>query len=408
MSVSPFRQRLLATGRAGIASVAVLVGSACSDLLTAAPDDADLFDAPVGGLSPTEMAAFIRGDGEFGRRFSALTGLGPMFNDVSCASCHSGDGRGRLDNALTRIGTPANEFLKNLGGPQIQTRAVHGAQSEAMPTGVPLSVRLPPPVFGAGLIEAIPVASILALADSADANGDGISGRPNWVRPATYVGAGEPGGGAGVQLGRFGRKASVSTILQQTVGAYLEDMGITSPQLPDENVHYLAPASATVDVAADPEVSSSTVVAVVHYLRALAPPAPGPEGTEGRQLFSQVKCDACHTPRLTTGPSPIPALAGRQVDLYSDLLLHDMGPELADGRPDEGASGSEWRTTPLWGLRLMRQFLNGDAFLLHDGRAHTVDEAIRLHGGEASAVRAAYLALTPAQRSALLSFVESR
>ncbi|MBC7898312.1 MAG: thiol oxidoreductase, partial [Cytophagaceae bacterium] len=226
--------------------------------------------------------------------------------------------------------------------------------------------------------------------------------------PAPFVGAGEPGGGPGLQLGRFGRKASVSTILQQTVGAYLEDMGITSTQLPDDNVHHLTPSSSTVDVAPDPEVSSATVQAVVHYLRALAPPAPGAEGTEGRQLFSQVKCDACHTPRLTTGPSPIPALAGRSVDLYSDLLLHDMGPELADGRPDEGASGSEWRTTPLWGLRLMRQFLNGDAFLLHDGRARTVDEAIRLHGGEASAVRAAYLALTPAQRTALLSFVESR
>jgi CxxC motif-containing protein (DUF1111 family) len=408
MSVLPFCQRLLATGRFGVASLGFLAASACSDLLTATPSDADLFDAPVTGLSPSELSAFLRGDQEFGRRFSPMTGLGPMFNDVSCASCHSGDGRGRLDNALTRIGTPANDFLRHLGGPQIQTRAVHGALAEAMPSGIPMSVRLPPPVFGSGLIEAIPVATILGLADSADTNGDGISGRPNWVRPAGYVGAGEPGGGAGFQLGRFGRKASVSTILQQTVGAYLEDMGITSPHLPDENVHHLAPASSAVDVAPDPEVSSATVQAVVHYLRALAPPAAGAENAEGRQLFSQVKCDACHTPRLTTGPRPIPSLAGRQVELYSDLLLHDMGPELADGRPDEGATGSEWRTTPLWGLRLMRQFLNGDAFLLHDGRARTVDEAIRLHGGEANAVRTAYLALTPAQRTALLSFVESR
>lgn len=407
MSVLPFCQRLLAVARFGVACPGLLALAACSDLLTAAPSDADLFDAPVEGLSPTELAAFVRGDEEFARRFSPLTGLGPMFNDASCAACHSGDGRGRLENALTRIGTPANDFLRTLGGPQIQTRAVHGARAESMPTGVPMSVRLPPPVFGAGLIEAIPVATLLALADSADANGDGISGRPNWVRPALYVTASEPGGGAGLQLGRFGRKASVSTILQQTVGAYLEDMGITSPHVPDENV----PSSAAVDVAADPEVSAATVQSVVHYLRALAPPAPGADDatrTEGRQLFSQVKCSACHTPRLTTGPSPIPALSNRQVELYSDLLLHDMGPELADGRPDEGASGSEWRTTPLWGLRLMRQFLNGDAFLMHDGRARTVDEAIRLHGGEASAVRTAYLALTPAQRCALLAFVESR
>jgi CxxC motif-containing protein (DUF1111 family) len=412
MSAPPSPRRLHFTARSVFAATAALVAlAACSDLLTAAPDDADLFDAPVEGLTPDELAAFVRGDEEFARRFSPATGLGPMFNDASCAACHSGDGRGRLENALTRIGTPADQFLAHLGGPQIQTRAVHGARAEAMPTGIPLSVRLPPPVFGVGLIEAIPVATILALADSADADGDGISGRPNWVRPAGYVGGKEPGGGGGLQLGRFGRKASVSSLLQQTVGAYLEDMGVTSPQLPDEIVHALSPASAAVDLALDPEVSAATVQSVVHYLRALSPPAPGAEDavrTEGRQLFSQVRCHACHTPRLTTGPSPLAALGGREVELYSDLLLHDMGPELADGRPDEGATGREWRTTPLWGLRLMRQFLDGDAFLMHDGRARTVDEAIRLHGGEATASRTAYLALTPAQRQALLAFVESR
>ncbi|MCC6316353.1 MAG: thiol oxidoreductase [Gemmatimonadaceae bacterium] len=395
----------------GVALLCLVAGAACRDLLTVAPNDADLFDAPLEGLTPPELAAFARGDAEFGRRFSPTTGLGPIFNDVSCASCHSGDGRGRLDNALVRIGSPADGFLRPIGGPQIQGKAIPGAHAESVPPGVATSLRLPPPVFGTGLIEAIPLATILALADSADRDGDGISGRPNWVLPPSYVTAAEPGGGNGPQLGRFGRKASVSSILQQTVGAYHEDMGITTAQLPDENVNPLAPTTITVDAVADPEVSPSTVQAVVHYLRALAPPAPADDNatrTEGRTLFAQARCTACHTPRFTAGASPLATIQGRSVDLYSDLLLHDMGPELADDRPDEGATGREWRTAPLWGLRLMRRFLNGDAFLMHDGRAHTVDTAIRLHGGEAAASRAAYVALTPAQRSALLAFVESR
>ncbi|MGQ0650604.1 MAG: di-heme oxidoredictase family protein [Gemmatimonadaceae bacterium] len=397
--------------RARIVVILAVALAGCSDILTEAPEDADLFDAPVPGLSPAELAAFARGDEEFGRRFSPATGLGPIFNDVSCASCHSGDGRGRLDNALTRIGSPSDGFLRSVGGPQIQNRAIPGAVPERLPAGVAHSVRLPPPVFGVGLIEAIPVSTVLALADSADVNGDGISGRPNWVTPASYVPADEPGGRSGRELGRFGRKGSVSTLLEQTVAAYLQDMGITSPHLPDENLNPLSSVGSAIDVAVDPEVLAPTVQSVVHYLRALAPPAPGPETgavVEGRTLFTQVRCAACHSPRLVTGSSPIAALVGQTVELYSDLLLHDMGAELADNRPDGEATGREWRTPPLWGLRLIRQFLNGDAFLLHDGRARTVDEAIRLHGGEAANSRDAFLRLTPAQRAALLAFVESR
>jgi CxxC motif-containing protein (DUF1111 family) len=125
-------------------------------------------------------------------------------------------------------------------------------------------------------------------------------------------------------------------------------------------------------------------------------------------LFTQIGCAACHVPSLRTGASPIAALSNRQAELYSDLLLHDMGDALADNRPDGAADGREWRTTPLWGLRLMRQFLNGQAFLLHDGRARTVEEAITFHGGESAASRLAFMSLTPAQRTALLDFVESR
>src|SRR5687768_16689778 len=395
----------------GVVAVLAFTLAACSDLLTSAPDPGDVFDGPVDGLSPAELSAFIRGDEEFGRRFAANTGLGPIFNDVSCAACHSGDGRGRPENALIRIGSPDNDMHRAFGGPQIQTRAIPGAVAEPLPRGATaISLRLPPPVFGAGLIEAIPESEILSRADTNDANGDGISGRPNWVMPPVWVPLTEPGAGAELRIGRFGRKAQTTSILQQTVEAYLQDMGITSDFLPDENRNPLAghPHDA-VDGVIDPEVPASTVFAVVNYLRLLAPPAPGAMTTErerGGTVFANIGCVSCHVPELQTGTASVAALSNRTVTLYSDLLLHDMGDALADNRPDGQASGREWRTTPLWGLRLLRQFLNGDALLLHDGRARTIEEAVLLHGGEAKRARDALAALTPAQRKALLDFVE--
>jgi CxxC motif-containing protein (DUF1111 family) len=383
----------------------------CGQFITDSPLAADVFDAPLDGLTQSELAAFARGDGEFERRFAPSTGLGPIFNNASCASCHSGDGRGRLDNALQRIGSAADDLMRAVGGPQIQDKAIPGAIAEQVPQGADVSVRLPPPVFGMGLMEAIPENVIVSLADPEDRDGDGISGRPNWVTAAVYVPASEPGS-AGTRLGRFGRKAQVSNLLEQTVEAYHQDIGITSIFLPNENRNPLSsiPVEA-IDRAPDPEVSTATVQAVVHYIRSLAPPSPGADNdqrAEGRGLFTQARCSSCHVPTLTTGQSPVAALSNRSVELFSDLLLHDMGSELADNRPDKGATGREWRTTPLWGLRRMRDFLNGDGFLLHDGRARTTDEAIRLHGGEARASRDAFSAMTAAQRAALIAFVESR
>lgn len=385
---------------------------ACDQLTTVAPPDGDIFDAPLEGLSAPELAAFARGDAEFGRQFSPNTGLGPIFNDVSCATCHSGDGRGQLRNALFRIGSDADSFQNSIGGPQIQDKAIPGALAERVPVGIPVSVRLPPPVFGVGLIEGIPRAAIEANADPADADGDGISGRPNYVPAAAFVPATEPSGGPGLKLGRFGRKAQNAVLFQQVVTAYLQDMGITSPFLPAENRNPLSgiPIEA-VDRVPDPEVLESTVQAVTHYLRTLAPPEPGRDTerrNEGRALFAQLQCSKCHVPEFQTGPSPIAALSGRTVLLYSDLLLHDMGDALADNRPDGQATGREWKTPPLWGLRLMRRFLNGQELLLHDGRARTIEEAILLHAGEALASRNAFAQLTAAQRAALLDFVGSR
>jgi CxxC motif-containing protein (DUF1111 family) len=380
-------------------------------LTTEAPDDADLLDAPFPFLTGPELAAFARGDAEFGRAFAPATGLGPIFNNVSCASCHSGDGRGRPENILVRFsmgGQPAYE----LGGPQLQVRSLPGAVAERLPAGAEVSLRLPPPVFGVGLIEAIPAAAILAHADPDDADGDGISGRANMVVPPEWVVYTEPGGGATEQLGRFSRKAQVTSLVQQTVEAYHQDMGITSDFITVENVNPMADAATrAADRVADPEVPASTVMSVVNYLRMLAPPAPGgmtARRERGRELFGTIGCATCHVPEYRTGPGPLASLADRPVLLYSDLLLHDMGGELADHRPDGQANGTEWRTTPLWGLRVMREFLNGDVFLLHDGRARTIEEAIEYHGGEGAMSRAALRSLSAEDRSALVDFVGSR
>ena len=397
--------------RAAIAICAcALLAVGCGKLLTTEPAPGERFDQPVTGLDNGELGDFQDGQVQFRRAFAIAEGLGPIFNNVSCASCHSGDGRGRPENVLTRFSRGTDLALSE-GGPQIQSRAIPGAEAEALPAGVDVSFRLPPAVFGVGFIEAITESTILSYADPNDADQDGISGRPNWVVPPTYVPATEPGGGSSPRIGRFGRKAQVSALMQQVVEAYHQDMGITSPQRASENVNPLAPSSPGVDGAGDPEVGGGEVNDVSQYLRMLAPPTPG-EWTDARRrgetLFANARCTACHLPTTQTGYHEIQAISGRNVAIYSDFLLHDMGDELADNRPDGDADGREWRTAPLWGLRIAREFLNGELFLLHDGRARTVDQAIRLHGGEAAAARDAFLAMPADDRAALLNFVESR
>jgi CxxC motif-containing protein (DUF1111 family) len=388
-----------------------LTATGCDLLFTGPPSDPDVFDAPVDGLTPEQLAVFARGDAEFGRRFSVVDGLGPIFNDASCASCHSGDGRGRPENILLRI-SRAGDPAVDVGGPQIQDRAIPGAIPETLPPGVDISPRLPPPVFGVGLIEAIPTNAILANADEFDADGDGISGRPHWVTLPPFVPLTEPGAVAGLVLGRFSRKAQVGSLLQQVVEAYHQDIGITTDFLPHENVNPQSPnVTQAADQVADPELAASTVFAVLDYVRMLTSPAPAddaPELVEGAQLFRDVGCADCHIPTFTTGAHRIAALADREVVLYSDLLLHDMGEQLADNRPDGDATGREWRTTPLWGLRIAPDFLDGQMFLMHDGRARTIEEAVLLHGGEAEASRVAFMSLPLAHRDALLEFVRTR
>ena len=399
------------------ASMVALAVAGCDTLMTAPPPEGDVLDAPLPGLTPAEMSAFAAGDAEFERRFGAWEGVGPLFTNVGCADCHSGDGRGRPEPAFSNLVPRVDPAAAAAAGepfeaPVVQVNALPGAEPETVPTSIPVSLRLPPPVFGVGLIEAIPVETIVAGADPSDADGDGISGRPHWVEPPSWVPSSELPAGVGPYLGRFTRKARASTVFEQVVDAYLNDMGITTEFLPAENTNVGSGTPTTAfDRVADPELPSDVVQRVAFYLRLLAPPAPGastPSRARGEALFGSVGCALCHTPEMTTGPHPIAALSEKPVRLYSDLLLHDMGPELADGVVDRGADGREWRTAPLWGLRVARELLDGSLFLMHDGRASTLHEAIMLHGGEASGVRAAYESLPETDRSALLDYVGSR
>lgn len=266
-----------------------------------------------------------------------------------------------------------------------------------------ISARIANAVHGLGLLEAVPEEALQALADPDDSDGDGISGRPNFVWDKTAQKK---------VIGRFGWKANQPTLRQQAADAFVGDMGITSPVNPHENyteTQYdrLRPAPS----GGEPELPERLLNHVTTYLQTLAPPAQrGPTDTmvrQGATLFSSVGCVKCHVSTLHTGNSPdVPELAHQTIHPYSDLLLHDMGEDLADGRPDGEATGTEWRTAPLWGIGL--QFaVNGHTTLLHDGRARNAEEAILWHGGEAARSRQAFQQLPAADRVALLDFLNS-
>jgi CxxC motif-containing protein (DUF1111 family) len=381
----------------------------CDRIVTERPAAGDDFESPLDGMSHDLNAVFALGDENFERAFTVGEGLGPIFNNVGCESCHPADGRGAPELGFSRFsrqGDPATD----LGGPQHQDKAIPGVPLEAVPVGVERTFRMPPSVFGVGMIEALPVETILSRADPEDRDGDGISGRPNMVSVPGFVPESHVGGGPGLQLGRFSRKAQVSSLLQQVAEAYQQDIGITNDFIPVENPHPQAGGVALGDQVADPEISAATVLQTVMYVRQLKPPARGsitPEIERGETLFSEIGCASCHVPSMRTGPSSIPQLSGIDVHLYSDLLLHDMGPELADYRPDGDATGQEWRTTPLWGLRLAEVFLNGEAFYLHDGRTSDLGEAILLHSGEAQAARDGFAGLRGEDQRAVLAFLKS-
>lgn len=399
--------------------------SGCTVLGPDAPADDEVLDGPIPTLTAGQVRLHILGDEEFGRRFSASDGLGPVFVATSCDQCHVGDGKGHPTFSLTRFGRQVGDDfdpLLALGGPQLQHRAIPGHVAETVPaeaTGI--TQLMPPAVTGLGYLDAVADTTLIRLADPFDEDGDGISGRLQLVDDTEVVNAvlelegltpGEHGTVIeGRRIGRFGKKANAVNLLQQTVGAYLQDMGITSDLL-SEDLFNPVEGSRTSDAAPDPEVSSSVVSNVVFYLKTLRFPdrreADAPDVVAGEQAFADVGCAGCHVPTLRTGHSDIAALDRVEFHPYTDLLLHDMGAGLDDGYTEGStAMTAEWRTPPLWGISLQARFQGGQAFYLHDGRAQTLREAIELHGGEAASSRDRYLALPANVQEQLLRFLRS-
>lgn len=412
------------------AHLAILLAAlaACDTLGPEAPAGNEVLDGPIPGLSGEQVRLHIVGDQEFGRRFAASDGLGPIFVAASCDQCHVGDGKGHPTFNLTRFGRSESGLfdpMVEFGGPQLQHRAVPGHTPETVPpeaTGV--TQLMPPAVTGLGYLDAVDDSTLLRLADPSDADGDGISGRVQLIAPTELVqaalgleGASPATSGAhgtlvnGRYIGRFGKKALTVNLLHQTVGAYHQDMGITSDLLP-EDLFNPALGSRTADEAPDPEVPSSTIANVVFYLKTLRVPErrepSDPDVLAGEQAFADLGCAACHTPTLKTGRSDIAALSQVEFHPYTDLLLHDLGPGLDDGYTEGAvASTAEWRTPPLWGIGLQATLQGGQAFYLHDGRAATLRDAIAQHGGEAATSRDRFTSSAPEVQERLLRFLRS-
>lgn len=383
-----------------------VVSFSCSKLEPPLPAEDSILDGPIEGLTPEQHAQFLRGDIAFNDEvFTKETGLGPIFVAASCGSCHAGDGKGHPFTTLTRFGqtdSTGNKYL-HLGGPQLQHRALPGYQPESIPSGAASSRFTPPANTGLGFLDAVSDAEILAHADPDDADGDGISGVPNWIHLKDYgIERANSSELRGRYIGRFGKKAGAYDLLQQTASAYNQDMGITSS--------YEA-TDVYSGVVTDPEVSNQTVLDVVFYLRTLKAPRPRNQNDAnviaGKALFMNAGCQKCHTPTMKTGDSKIAGLAYKTFNPYTDLLMHDMGPELDDGYTEGTATTAEWRTPALWGLGLSKNSQGGQYFLMHDGRANSIEAAIELHGGEASAVRNNYRNLSATEKSNLIKFLEN-
>jgi CxxC motif-containing protein (DUF1111 family) len=414
------------------------------------------FSQPAANLDSGARANFFIGNAFFNSPWvvapasaAARDGLGPLFNARSCDACHNNDGRGRpplpgerpvsIVFQLSVPGTgPHGEPLPEPAyGGNLNPFAIDGMSAEGtvrieheeitgqfadgepytlqkpryvfeelgygpMAADMQFSPRVAPAVIGSGLLEFVSEATILELEDADDRDANGISGRANHVWNIEKQAP---------QIGRFGWKANQPDIAHQTAAAFNGEIGMSTTLRPEQNC---MPGQATCLAAPNgghPEISDEIFARIVQYERTLAVPVrrnlDTPEVKTGARLFLEAGCAACHRPTLTTGDVPeLPALANQTFHPFTDLLLHDLGPELADNRPDFAATGSEWRTQPLWGLGL--QFaVNGHTLLMHDGRARNVTEAILWHGGEASKARDAFQTMSRENRAALLAFLDS-
>jgi CxxC motif-containing protein (DUF1111 family) len=424
---------LLGCGADESVPVAVLSGG----LTTIDEASSHAFTLPAPNLDDEGMELHLAGDVAFEAQFVTApavinSGLGPLFNNNSCNACHLRNGRGvptvgataLRSHMLVRVSKPDGEFDPIEGGVphpefgfQVQDHGNYGVAPEAKveiewqeikgayADGVEYSLRKPiltlrrpdgsvventqtslrqaPPIFGLGLLEAVPDSVLVELADPDDKDGDGVSGRPNMVWSKSLSKS---------VIGRFGWKSNQPDVYQQSASAYVGDMGVGSPGYPDEN--------------GDIEIDAKIVESAAFYARSLAVPSSRLSSARGRTLFKQAGCDACHTPVLSTGSSEWEFLADQDFAPYTDLLLHDMGEGLADGRPDFEATGSEWRTSPLWGIGLTQTVAPGATYL-HDGRARNIAEAILWHGGEGESSAEKFKKLNSADRAELVAFVNS-
>lgn len=414
------------------------------------------YGLPAANLRPEHRADFFVGNSFFNENWVAAPasvamrdGLGPLFNARSCSACHFKDGRSRppepgdpMTTMLLRISVPGagphgGPRPHRVYGDQIQGRAIpqvapeadvvvtydevpgrfvdgtaftlrrpryriRGARYGALPPGLLASPRVASAMIGLGLLEAVPESALRALADPDDRDGDGVSGRLNLVWDVRA---------RRVAPGRFGWKAEQPSVLQQSAAAFVGDIGVTSSLFPDENHTRAQRECARQPNGGRPEIADELLRKVALYARTLGVPArrdvADPRVRQGEALFHRARCDACHRDRLETGEAlELPELAHQVIHPYTDVLLHDMGDGLADGRPAFAASGREWRTPPLWGLGLLEK-VNGHSMLLHDGRARGPAEAILWHDGEAAAARRAFAAMPAGDRDALLAFLRS-
>lgn len=414
------------------------------------------FIMPAANLSPEDESAFYSGNSFFNDVWveapastDARDGLGPVFNARSCSGCHFKDGRagppaGPEEPALgtlVRLGLDGGphpvygEQLQDGGIPDVPAEALVSVDWEdvplTLPDGTALTLRRPvvslldwahgdpgadletsfrvaPHMVGLGLLEAVPAARLEALADPEDLDGDGISGEIQQVVDM------ETGAAA---VGRFGWKAEQPRVRTQSAGAFAGDMGITSPVVPADDCTAAQEACLAAESGGEPELSEELLQKVTVYSSSLAVPVRRDWDSEtvlrGKWLFTDLGCAACHVPSHDTADEAeiaamggVAAMADQRIWPYTDLLLHDMGPELADGKAVNEAGGQEWRTPPLWGLGLVPD-VNGHDTLLHDGRARGFAEAILWHGGEAEPSRDAFAALPAADRDAVVAFLES-
>ncbi|TGL63762.1 thiol oxidoreductase [Leptospira sarikeiensis] len=373
-------------------------------------------------------------------------GLGPIFNANSCLACHVGNGIGRVPSgptetmltALVRLSGNSNGSPDTNYGGQFQPFSLSGVPAEGKASinytqingsfqdGTTFTLRKPSvefsnlnygpldangeiyslrntsKVIGMGLLEALSDTTILSLQDPSDSNSDGISGRINLV-PDIESGT--------EKIGRFGWKANEPNLKQQGSRAFLEDIGVTSPLFTSKNCTSAQTACLSSVHGNLPELSQTKIDIMVKYMRLIAVPArrtaSSPDVLAGKKIFFQAGCTSCHIPKLKTGTiAGSPEISEQTIRPYTDLLLHDMGEGLADGRPDHLASGKEWRTAPLWGIGLVST-VNGTLQLLHDGRAETFIEAVLWHGGEAEKSKQYVLKLSETDREYLIKFLES-